>query len=170
MKLLRALILIFALLLVFVFGLSFGVYTSHMNPDFYRQFALFRDVIPGQPLEIAEPQAEEERVPELSDEVFVLEPVESLSELVEPAVTELTGDRITLTNLKGEQLEVTLLDADSRFVRIRRERDGREFSLGLDNLIEPDRAAIGVWRESKESATRSSDEVDLDELFEMFNE
>ena len=53
MKTLRSVILLIALSLVFVFGLSLGVYTSHANPDFYRQFALFRSVIPAQPLEIA---------------------------------------------------------------------------------------------------------------------
>ena len=91
MQTLRSILLLIALLLVFVFGLSLGVYSSHTNPDFYRQFALFRDVIPGQPLVIEDGDIAEADVPVLSDVVEVPEVVDEVvpAELEMPEVKEI---------------------------------------------------------------------------------
>ncbi len=170
MQVLRSVILLLALFLVFVLGLSVGVYTSHTNPEFFRQFALFRGVISDEPLEVGECELDDDEVPQLSDVAVVEDVAESVVQLPEASLTPLVDDRMTVTNLNGDRLEVTLLKLTGDTVRIRRERDGREFSLPLDRLIESDRRSIRAWWEARGAGAAESDEIDLDELFKMFDQ
>ncbi len=174
MKTIRAIILLIGLALAFVFGLSLGVYTSHTNPDFYRQFTLFQNVISGQPLLIDDSIGDEADIPVLSDVptplAAELQQGDALAVLEEVSSTVPEDGRMVLTNLKGDTLDVTLLSLDGQSVTIRRERDGREFQLNMETLVESDRVVIEAWGRSQPADVSDADELDLDELFKMFDE
>ena len=84
-----------------------------------------------------------------------------------PTVTAPFDGRITLTNLEGAKLDVTLVDADENTVKIRRGSDLREFTIKLDTLQPADRQAIENWRSAREPASKEPDEVDLDAIFSI---
>jgi hypothetical protein len=55
----------------------------------------------------------------------------------------------TLTDIKGRTIEVALLSADAKAVKVRKTADGKEISIALDLLSKGDKEFITEWRKTQ---------------------
>ncbi|MEO0510208.1 MAG: hypothetical protein AAF065_10155 [Verrucomicrobiota bacterium] len=155
------------LIVVFVLGYSFGSFTSEEKSE-----SPEKDRSPQGQVEFQGTAAERGLLitaPVTAQTLEVIEqPNSGALQEARPTVTAPFDGRITLTNLEGAKLDVTLVDADENTVKIRRGSDLREFTIKLDTLQPADRQAIENWRSAREPASKEPDEVDLDAIFSIF--